>query len=148
MTREDVRVRYRLVSDPSGEEVDWIVDRLVEFNRGKVQAEEYRPLAVVALGTDSQTIGGVRGYTHWRWLFVSHLWVREEDRHNGIGSALLSRLEEAARERGCRGSHLDTYSFQSRSFYERLGYEVFGTLQDYPPGHARYFLRKSLVDAE
>jgi hypothetical protein len=39
---------------------------------------------------------------------------------------------------------LDTYSFQARGFYERLGYTVFGTINDYPPGHSRFFLTKTL----
>jgi hypothetical protein len=40
---------------------------------------------------------------------------------------------------------LDTYSFQARGFYERLGYAVFGTLDDYPPGQSRIFLHKAFV---
>lgn len=41
--------------------------------------------------------------------------------------------------------YLDTFDFQARPFYERHGYEVFGTLDDYPPGHSRFFLRKDLA---
>jgi hypothetical protein len=40
---------------------------------------------------------------------------------------------------------LETYSFQARPFYERLGYEVFTTIDEYPPGHAKFFLKKALV---
>jgi hypothetical protein len=46
--------------------------------------------------------------------------------------------------RGCRGAYLDTFSYQARPFYEKLGYAVFGTLDDYPPGHQRFFMRKRL----
>ncbi|MDB5536981.1 MAG: Acetyltransferase family protein, partial [Devosia sp.] len=42
------------------------------------------------------------------------------------------------------GIWLDTFSFQARPFYEKLGYSVFGTIPDYPPGGARYFLSKTL----
>jgi len=39
---------------------------------------------------------------------------------------------------------LDTTSFQARPFYEKLGYAVFGTLDDHPLSHAHYLLRKQL----
>ena len=42
------------------------------------------------------------------------------------------------------GIWLDTFSFQARRFYEKLGYVVFGELPDYPAGHSRYFLQKRL----
>ena len=46
--------------------------------------------------------------------------------------------------RGCRYAHLDTFSYQARPFYDRLGYRLFGELENYPPGHSRFFLRKQL----
>jgi hypothetical protein len=41
---------------------------------------------------------------------------------------------------------LSTFSFQARPFYEKLGYEVFATLEDCPVGHCEYFLRKQLAE--
>ena len=34
--------------------------------------------------------------------------------------------------------------FQALPFYEKCGYIIFGALEDYPIGHSRYFVRKSL----
>ena len=62
----------------------------------------------------------------------------------GTGRRILIAAEEEALRRGCRYAWLDTFSFQARGFYEKLGYSVFGTLEDYPAGHSRYFLRKTL----
>ena len=36
------------------------------------------------------------------------------------------------------------FPFQSLGFCERLGYERFAALDDYPPGEQRPFLRKRL----
>jgi hypothetical protein len=47
-------------------------------------------------------------------------------------------------QRGCAHAHLDTFSYQARPFYERRGYQVFGMLQDYPPGQQRFFMEKTL----
>jgi len=60
------------------------------------------------------------------------------------GSRLMDNAEAYARERGCHSVLLDTHSFQARPFYEGRGYEVFGTLDDFPKGHKRFYLKKKL----
>jgi hypothetical protein len=50
-------------------------------------------------------------------------------------------------KRGCHSAWLDTFEFQARGFYERLGYSCFAELRDYPPGFARYFMKKALRSA-
>jgi hypothetical protein len=52
--------------------------------------------------------------------------------------------EAEAVRRGCHGAQLDTYSFQAQGFYEKLGYAVFGIVEDYPSGHSRIYLSKRL----
>jgi hypothetical protein len=54
----------------------------------------------------------------------------------------MRAAEAVAIERGCIGVWLDTFAFQARPFYERLGYSVFGELRDHPRNSARYFLMK------
>lgn len=44
----------------------------------------------------------------------------------------------------CVGKWLDTYEFQVRGFYEKLGFEAFGTLDDHSVGQKRFSLRKRL----
>jgi ribosomal protein S18 acetylase RimI-like enzyme len=60
------------------------------------------------------------------------------------GRRLVEEAERLAAEAGCRQAWVDTFSFQSPGFYQRLGYRVFGELPDYPPGQTRYFLTKVL----
>jgi ribosomal protein S18 acetylase RimI-like enzyme len=56
----------------------------------------------------------------------------------------MQQAEAIAREAGCAGIWLDTYEFQARGFYERLGFTLFGTLPDHPVGQRRFFLMKRL----
>lgn len=42
---------------------------------------------------------------------------------------------------------LDTYAFQARAFYERLGFAVFGQIEGPPPMFPRYFMQKVLSPA-
>ena len=92
-------------------------------------------------------VGGLVGEIGWKWLFVELLWIAESHRDRGLGANLLRSAEAEAMRRGARHVYLDTFDFQARPFYERQGYEVFGVLEDYPPGHRRFFLRKDLTDA-
>ena len=71
-------------------------------------------------------------------------WLRPA-RRNGNGTRLLQAAERYAIERGCLAATLETHSYEARPFYEKLGYEVFATLEDYPPGHAKFYLRKQLT---
>jgi GNAT superfamily N-acetyltransferase len=104
----------------------------------------FEPLAVFSRDPARRILGGAYGRTNWNWLHIHNVWVAEEERGKGLGRRLMLAIEAAAAERGCRHAHLDTFSYQARPFYERLGYRLFGELESYPPGHSRFFLRKQL----
>lgn len=101
-------------------------------------------LCFVLRGPDQEVVGGVIGVTHWNWLSIDLMWVREDLRGRGYGRRLLALAEEEARKRGAEYAHVDTFSFQAPGFYEKYGYQVFGELADFPPGHQRYYLTKVL----
>ena len=74
-------------------------------------------------------------------MFIDFLFVPENLRGAGHGRTLMQKAEEIARLRGCTGIWLDTFTFQARGFYEKLGYAVFGQLDNYPRGEVRFFLQ-------
>lgn len=121
-----------------------ILDPLIRFNKDQVgRAEDYRALALVISHPDTdEIIGGLWGETMYSHLHIDLLFVPEALRRTGLGRQLMLKAEEEAIRRGCRGAWLDTFSFQARGFYERLGYTVFGTMDNFPPGHSRFFLKK------
>ena len=57
------------------------------------------------------------------------------------------RPRTIAIRRGCFAATLETHSYEALGFYQKRGYEVFGMLEDYPPGHSKYFLRKRLAQS-
>jgi len=132
--------------DGSGHSPDHaaLIANLVAFNLAAASPEHYHPLAIFAKTPTQLLVGGVRGYTHWQWLVISHLWIDERSRGQGLGRSLMQQIERAARDRNCRQAHCDTFSFQALGFYEKLGYRRFGQLSEYPPGQSRYFLTKDL----
>ena len=101
-------------------------------------------ISVVLRNDEGKIVAGLTGKTWWGWLDVDRLWVHEDLRGQDIGTELIQKAEEIARERGCHSSLLDTMDFQARPFYEKLGYKVFTELNDFPKGHVRFYLSKKL----
>lgn len=100
---------------------------------------------VLKIEEQGRVIAGLVGYTNWEWLYIETLAVDAAYRGMGLGRKLVEQAELVAKERHCRGVWVDTFTFQSPEFYERLGYESFGQLDDYPLGQKRIFLRKVLT---
>jgi GNAT superfamily N-acetyltransferase len=125
-----------------------ILDPLIVYNDEqtgtKTVAEE---LALAIRDTGGAVIGGLIGVSYWDWLHVDLLALPASHRGQRLGSRLMQEAENVAVRRGCRGVWLDTASFQARPFYEKLGYTVFGTIDDYPPPHRRHFLTKTPLAA-
>lgn len=102
------------------------------------------PVAVLLTDENGDHVGGLWGRCSYDWLFVELLAVPETHRGGNFGKALMEQAENIARAHGCIGVWLDTYEFQARGFYERLGFEGFGMLEDHPLGQKRFFLQKRL----
>jgi GNAT superfamily N-acetyltransferase len=123
-----------------------VVRGLRAFNETWIGPANEQPVRLVARD-DHGVVGGLLGHTKWSWLYVAKLWVDERGRGKGIGTQLLTAAEELARTRGCTDASLDTFEYQARPFYEKLGYQLFGTLDGYPPGYRQFYLRKRLGES-
>jgi GNAT superfamily N-acetyltransferase len=121
---------------------------LVEYNVSQVGPSGKRPIAVLVHDDQGRVAGGAWGYTSFQWLYIQLLVVPADARGQGLGTQIMQRAEAEAVERGCVGAWLDTFEFQARGFYEKLGYACFGQVDGYPPGHARFFMKKALPSAQ
>lgn len=130
------------------EDCRFIDDGIVAYNKEKVpftQDPAFIPVNRVIRDEVGEIIAGVNGVLYcWRCLAIDVLWVKEEYRKMGYGAQLLQELEKVAKEEKCSMIHLDTFDFQAKGFYEKNGFEVFGTLENCPPGHARYYMKKEI----
>ena len=98
-------------------------------------------------GNDEPTIiGGLNGVENWKWLYIRHLWVKEEYRGKGLGVQLMQMAETEAIKRKCQGMYIDTFDGKTADFYEqRCGFIRCGEILNFPPGNgARIYLKKEL----
>ncbi|MCP5181244.1 MAG: GNAT family N-acetyltransferase [Pseudomonadales bacterium] len=129
--------------DPDATDVACISDGVFHFGRAQAVGGDARPIACF-LREGDRIVAGATGRTEFNRLFTSYLWVSDERRGQGLGSECLTRLEAAARARGCTDAVLETLSDSNQALYERLGYETIVTLVAWVGGFNRHFMRKSL----
>jgi GNAT superfamily N-acetyltransferase len=133
-----------VAENPTEADRDAVLAPLRAYNIARAGDPRIRSVALLLTDEGGNHVGGLWGKCAYDWLFVELLSVPEEHRGGHYGKALMEQAESIARANECIGVWLDTYEFQARGFYEKLGFEVFGTLDDHPVGQKRFFLRKSL----
>lgn len=77
---------------------------------------------------DKSIIAGLTGEIYGDGLYIKYLWVDVNHRGGGFGKLLLEHAESNAVDAGCKFIILDTFSFQAPKYYERQGFETFGTI--------------------
>ena len=139
-------MRIDMAVNPGDDERAAILRPLRAYNLA--QAGDPKPEVVALLVREehsNEVIGGLYGEIFYRWLFIELLAIPEQTRGQGTGSRLMEMAEALAREKGCVGIWLDTFAFQAPAFYQKHGFSEFGHLEDFPPGHKRFFLQKRLL---
>jgi len=127
------------------EDHEAVLSALIAYNTKHVGHSGKTELTFQIKDAQGALIAGANGYTHWNYFFIAHLWVSEDHRGGGLGKKLLQKIEDEAVIRRCTHCWLDTFSFQAAGFYEKLGYTRFGSLDEYPTGHKRFFYFKKLL---
>lgn len=137
----------RIVSEPqaSSQDREVVSEGIDLFNVAATGDANYSPLAIFLKDDRGAVLGGALGNLWGGWLDLSTLWVAEPLRGQGHGTRLLEAAEEEAKQFGCTGVFLTTFSFQAPTFYERLGYEVVADIPDYPTGYTYHVLKKTLA---
>ena len=140
-------MNYKLnLTDEANEDIrSQILAPLVAYNVSQTAPSNGRPVVITVRDQSDTIIGGLWGGTGFQWLFTQLLVVPESLRGHGVGSELMRMAEAEALARGCHGAWLDTFEFQARGFYEKIGYACFAELPEYPSGFSRYFMKKALV---
>jgi len=122
----------------------FLADRIYEFNSKATGYVDGRLLAGRIQDDAGEVIAGFSGHTWGGCCEISHVWVHERHRGQGLGRALLQVAEQQARQRGCGQVVVMTHSFQAPGFYEHLGYERRYAIQGRPKGHSNIVFVKLL----
>jgi GNAT superfamily N-acetyltransferase len=146
-TAPDPTVTIAISRKPVRSDLQFVWRGLNSFNRRVVGELPYSRFLFAARSPRGALVGGLEGVIYYHWMFVANLFLSERIRRGGVGTKLMAAAERYALKLGCTGIWLDTFTWQARPFYEKLGFRVFGSLPDYPAGHGRWFMMKRLKPA-
>lgn len=146
---------FRRILDPSVELQETLWKNLQSESMKRLAnptLEEVTSLAILAENESTDPLdarkenlaAGLLALVYFGGMNLQCLWVDPRRQGQGLGSRMLQSAEDEARNLGCNIIWGHTFAFQARGFYEKAGYEVFGELPDYPPGHGCVFMKKDL----
>ncbi len=136
-------MEFKIIENPDVVAVYEIRDRLRAYNK-EFWEEKTKVQYSLTACENACLAGGIIFSLFGQWLEIEFFWVDQEFRFRGIGSELLRKTEAFAKDNGCKTSVVNTMSFQAKPFYEKHGYTVKYTQNNYPKTSSRYYLEKSL----
>ena len=136
-------ITITLETSPNKADEQVVLDGLRAFNVGFIGDPNERAVDVFVRDASGRVLGGMVGFIKWRWLYVAKLWLPDSLRGRDLGTTIMRRAEEHAWAEDCLGVFLDTFEYQALPFYQKLGYELFGTLDGFPPGYRQFYLKKT-----
>jgi len=132
----------------SAEVARHLEDALLSELRSTSEQGRNTQITLEIRGDDNDLLGGLIGSTSYGWLLIKVLWVDKAFRNLGYGRDLVERAIRHANLDGCHSVWLDTSDENARQFYQKLGFDQFGMLENmsgsHPEKHRRYFLEKRI----
>lgn len=139
---------FRLVTrndEPMAKDKKIMKDGMLAYHasKGHIRPEKDDYYSIVIKNNKKKTVGVIVVSFRWGAMHIQTLWIDETIRNQDWGSKLMKMVEKEAIKRNCYLAYTDTYSWQAPKFYEKLGYKIYGKLDDFPKGCClSYFVKK------
>ncbi|MBM7691406.1 GNAT superfamily N-acetyltransferase [Peribacillus deserti] len=127
---------------------DIINKKMYEFNAQHFRDElkgRHEEVNLYLKDETGKVWGGILSEIRWNWMEVHYLFIDSKIRQAGYGQKLLSEAERIAIDKNCDFIKLDTLSFQALGFYQKQGYDVFGSIENAGGEYTHYYLKKDLT---
>lgn len=130
---------------PSVEDQKIMIDGLLAYHASKGHPRKTENYSVILKDKNNKILGLVIVSFLWTGMHIDSLWIDEQVRNQDWGSKLMKLVETEAIKRGCTISYTDTFTWQAPGFYEKLGYKLYGKLENFPKDNSLSYYSKSLV---
>ncbi|MGM9451960.1 GNAT family N-acetyltransferase [Legionella bozemanae] len=133
---------YVIDNNPCASDDKIIRDGIVNFNSQTIN--EKATHFSIFVKDSNQIIGGALIWEHSDALYIDVLWCDESYRKKGVGTKIISMIDDVAINKKISKIFVDTYAFQAQAFYQKHGFYCIGTIPEYLLGHNRMFMRKDV----
>ncbi|PIY71835.1 GNAT family N-acetyltransferase [Candidatus Roizmanbacteria bacterium CG_4_10_14_0_8_um_filter_33_9] len=133
-------------SEPSVEDKKVVVEGMIAYHvsKGHIRKEKDEHFSIIIKDQKNKTLGAIVASFRWGAMHIETLWIDKTMRNKGWGTKLMNLVEQEASKRNCHLMYTDTYSWQAPRFYEKLGYVLYGKLDDFPKGCSLSYYAKKL----
>jgi len=130
--------------EPCPEDKKVMVEGMLAYHKSKGHIRKDEFYSILLKNNDKKLLGTIIVSFRWGGMHIQTLWIDETERNHGWGKKLMQMAEAEAIKRGCTLAYTDTYTWQAPTFYEKLGYELYGKLEDFPKGNSLSYYCKKL----
>ncbi|MBA2655071.1 MAG: GNAT family N-acetyltransferase [Gammaproteobacteria bacterium] len=129
---------------PSLEEIDALCNGLEKHAKKIIGRTSFHPFGYLVHDDEERLIAGCTGVIMYGFLHIKLLWVEEGARNKGLGKQLMEKAESYAKESNCQYIILETFDFQAKHFYEKLGYTITLVYEGFENDIQFYYFRKKI----
>ena len=134
-------IRKNAAEEAVGEFINKAFSDYAITNDVDLNYEEYW---FVAEDDTGEMIGSITGRAYYNEVHIGDLIIDKKHRGQGIGTKLVTAVEEEYRNKGFEKITLTTFGFQAPDFYKRLGYSIEFVREDKNPKLSKCFYCKYL----
>ncbi|WP_161842057.1 GNAT family N-acetyltransferase [Candidatus Enterococcus huntleyi] len=122
-----------------------LTDQQIElFGEGSENKEFFS----IAAYQEEDYLGGLTAVLTGNRLHISLLAIKPTYRGQNYGTLLVEEAEKIATAKHCKHLTVNTQEYQGLTFYQKLGFSVYGQIEDCPfEGTTKYFLRKLIAQS-
>ena len=134
---------FELTCVPAAADASIVLNGVLNHGRALAVDGKASPIACF-VRTNGVVVAGAVGRTEYGRLFVSSVWVSEDRRSQGLGTALLNHLEREAIRLGCSSAMIETLNDRVAGLYSRCGYQTLASVNAYVGPFNRHIMLKML----
>jgi len=131
--------------EPNTKDMVIISKGMLSYHASQGHPRKWKIFSILLKDQSNKLFGCVIVSFLWNGMEIKTIWVDESLRQQGWGRKLMEAAEKEAIKRKCTIAYTNTFSWQAPDFYTKLGYKLYGRLDNFPEGNSLSYYRKDLV---